>query len=278
MRILNWYVTKSFLVTFFMAILVLTFAMTGANLVKVLDYLSQGIPFYVFLKYMLYLLPRVLTFTVPWAVMVSIVLVFGRLSADSEITAMRACGVSIMQIVSPILLITFMLTALCVYLQVEIGPPLLGKSRSMLSMEAANRPLALFEPGSPISFKSGADKSQVIVCVDNKIGEDQLHGVVLYKTGADGKVLQEINAERGKITANEDIQELSIDLFNCVFSDHSSNESSEVKRAYSEYFNFKYNYGKHANAKRISILAKYMPLRELLAEIRRFKQFKQDII
>jgi lipopolysaccharide export LptBFGC system permease protein LptF len=146
----------------------------------------------------------------------------------------------------------------------------------MLSMEAANRPLALFEPGSPISFKSGADKSQVIVCVDNKIGEDQLHGVVLYKTGADGKVLQEINAERGKITANEDIQELSIDLFNCVFSDHSNNESSEVKRAYSEYFNFKYNYGKQANAKRISILAKYMPLRELLAEIRRFKALNKD--
>lgn len=274
MRILNWYVTKSFLITFFMAILVLTFAMTGANLVKVLDFISQGIPFYVFAKYMLYILPRVLTFTVPWAVMVAIVLVFGRLSADSEITAMRACGVSIMQIVSPILLITFMLTALCVYLQVEIGPPLLGKSREMLSLEAANRPLALFEPGSPFSIDDGS--SRVVICIDNKSGENKLYGVVFYKTAPDGRVIQEINAEYGNVSANEEEQILSIDLYNCVFGDFTSGDKSSVKRAYTEYLNFKFNYGKQANAKNISIRAKYMPLRELLAEISRFKMAKQD--
>ena len=113
MRCLNWYVTKSFLITFGMAILVLTFAMTGANLIKVLEFVSRGIPMSVFGKYMLFIMPRILTFTVPWAVMVSVVLLFGRLSADNEITAMRACGVSIIQIISPILLITFLMTLLC---------------------------------------------------------------------------------------------------------------------------------------------------------------------
>ena len=44
MFILNWYVTKNFLATFAMSILVLTFAMTGANLMRVIEYISQGIP------------------------------------------------------------------------------------------------------------------------------------------------------------------------------------------------------------------------------------------
>ena len=127
MKTLNWYVTRGFLGAFLMGIGILTFAMTGAHLIKVLDYISRGVSFWTFCKFTAYILPIVLTFTVPWAVMVAVMLVFGRLSADSEITAMRACGVSILQIVSPIMLLTVLLTALCLYLQVEVGPPLLGR-------------------------------------------------------------------------------------------------------------------------------------------------------
>ena len=104
MMILNRYVIKSFIVAFGMAILILTFAMTGANLIRVLDFISRGIPLSVFGTYILYMLPRILTFTIPWAVMVAVMLVFGRMSADSELTAMRACGISMLQVVSPLLL------------------------------------------------------------------------------------------------------------------------------------------------------------------------------
>ena len=120
MKTLNLYVLKSFLVTFGMAIGVLTFVMMGARLVKIFEYISQGIPVVNFLLFMLYIMPIVLTFTVPWAVLVAVMLVFGRLSADTEITAMRACGVSILQVVSPILIITFFMTLLCLYLQVDV--------------------------------------------------------------------------------------------------------------------------------------------------------------
>ena len=274
MRLLNWYVTRGFLLSFAMAIGVLTFAMTGANMVKVLDFVSQGIPVSVFGKFMLYILPIILTFTVPWAVMVAVMLVFGRLSADNEITAMRACGVSILQIVSPILLITFLLTGLCLYLQVEVGPPLLGKSRSMMSLAAAQQPLALFEPGRPLSYKEGSN--EVVICIDDKIGDNELVGVIFCKTGPKGKIMQKINAERGTIKVNEQAQELTITMFNCIMTDHSDGGDQGAERAYSETFEFTFNYGKEANADRISTKAKYMTQRDLMAEIRRFKALNQD--
>ena len=274
MRLLNWYVTRGFLAAFAMAIGVLTFAMTGANLVKVLDYVSQGIPLSVFGKFMLCILPIILTFTVPWAVMVAVMLVFGRMSADNEITAMRACGVSILQIVSPILIITFLLTLFCLYLQVEIGPPLLGKSRTMMSEAAARRPLALFEPGRPLSYREGTN--EIVICIDDKIGDHELQGVVFCKTAPDGEVLQKINAERGSISADEENQELHIRLFNCMLSDHSGKEAKNIERAYSETFDFTFNYGKEANADRISTKSKYMTLRALMGEIRRFKKLRMD--
>ncbi|MBE6355840.1 MAG: YjgP/YjgQ family permease [Lentisphaerae bacterium] len=274
MRCLNWYVTKSFLITFFMAILVLTFAMTGANLIKVLDYISRGIPFIIFCKYMLYIIPRILTFTVPWAVMVSAVLIFGRMSADNEITAMRACGVSIMQIISPILLITFLMTALCVYLQVEVGPPLLGKSRTMMKEEAAIRPMALFEPGNPFSYSEG--DSNIVISIDDRINDNELRGVIFCKTDKNGNILQEINAARGVVESDMEEMVLKFTLLDCIITDRTGGSDEGVSRAFTQNFSFQYNYGKEANGQQLSVKAKYMPLKELLGEIRRTKLKNED--
>ena len=277
MRILNRYVIRSFMFAFLMAILILTFAMTGANLVNVLDFVSRGIPLSVFGTYILYMLPRILTFTVPWAVMVAVMLVFGRMSADSEITAMRACGISILQIVSPLLLITMGLTALCIYLQVEVGPPLLGKSRTMMEQAGLERPLAMFEPGHPLSLKSG--DSSIVINIDNKSGENELQGVLLCKARLkDNFIEQTITAERGTITADNKTQMLTIVLKDCMTSNHSGNmtganrEADSVDRLFSDELVFKFNYGKEANAGRISVRAKYMRLSDLLGEIRLHKQ------
>lgn len=275
MRCLNWYVTKSFIITFAMAILVLTFAMTGANLLKVIEFISRGIPLSVFGKYMLYIIPRILTFTVPWAVMVSAVLIFGRMSADSEITAMRACGISIVQIISPILLITFLMTALCMYLHTEIGPPLLWKSRSMLSDEAARRPMSLFDPGRPFSFREGDDN--IVIGIDERVGENELRGVTFCRTDKKGNILQEIEAPRGKINSDNDTMVLYVTLFDCQMTNRNSGDDNRsVSRGYANEFTFQYNYGKQANAVRISEKAKYLRLSELLAEIRRTKLQGKD--
>ena len=174
MRCLNWYVTKSFLITFFMAILILTFAMTGANLIKILDLVSEGASAWAFCQFALYILPIMLTYTIPWAVMVGIMQVFGRLSADSEITAMRACGVSIMQIVAPVMLVTVLLTGVCLYLQVELGPPLQGQAKGLLKNAVLEQPQALFEPGRQINLQN------TLIYINDKEPSGRLRGIDLY--------------------------------------------------------------------------------------------------
>jgi len=274
MRCLNWYVTKSFLVTFGMAILILTFAMTGANLIKVLDFVSRGIPLAVFGKYMLYILPRIQTFTVPWAVMVSVVLIFCRMSADSEITAMRACGVSIFQVISPILMITFLMTLICLYLQVEIGPPLLWKSRSMMANEAAMRPMALFEPGNPFSYQEG--DNNIVISIDDRISDNELQGVLFCKTDQDGNVLQEVSAARGIIHTDTEEMILHFTLYDCMITNRDPGSLEGVSRIFSDEWKFQFNYGQEANAQKLSERAKYLPLRELLGDIRRTKLNGED--
>lgn len=277
MKILNWYVTRGFLLAFFMAIGILTFGMTGANLVKVLDYVSQGISFFTFFEFTLYILPIILTFTVPWAVMVAVMLVFGRLSADSEITAMRACGVSILQIVSPILIITFFLMLFCLYLQVEVGPPLLGKSRTLMQTAAINQPLAIFEPGKQIEFEN------TIIYIDDKEGEDGIKGVQIYTLSDPQTVAQDISAERGKLLVDKEKQLLIVRLFDCLVVDkkgaaeqQQDGDTGMPTRFFTQQLEFSFNYGKQANERRISTKAKYMKLTDLMGKIRLTKQLERD--
>ena len=262
--------TRGFLGAFFMAIAVLTFGMTGANLVKVLDYVSQGIPFVTFLKVTLYILPIILTFTVPWAVMVAVMLVFGRLSADNEITAMRACGVSILQIVSPILIITIILSALCLYLQVELGPPLLGKSRDMMKIAAINQPMSMFEPGKSVSYEN------TLIYVDDKDGAEGLRGVELYTLSGVNEVAQNISSDYGKVVVDKEKQIMTIRLFDCLVSDKSKGGNDTIDRFFAKELDFSFHYGKAENEKRISIKPKYMRLADLMGRIRLTKELNKD--
>lgn len=276
MKILNWYVTRGFLLAFCMAIAVLTFGMTGANLIKVFDLVSQGISFWTFLRFTGYIVPIVLTFTVPWAVMVAVMLVFGRMSADSEITAMRACGVSILQIVSPILIITFLLTLLCLYLQVEVGPPLLGESRRFMKTAAIDQPLALFEPGRQIQIEN------TIIYIDDKEGENGLKGVQIYTLAPDGKPAQDISAARGTLIVDKEKQVLTVRLFDCLLDNRDAKASGErlggdgQQRLFAEKFEFGFNYGKQANEMDVGVRPKYMKLTDLMGRIRLTKELNRD--
>jgi lipopolysaccharide export system permease protein len=267
MKTLNLYVTKGFLLTFGMSIGILTFGMMGARLVKIFDYISQGIPISNFFLFTMYILPIVLTFTVPWAILVAIMLVFGRLSADSEITAMRACGVSILQIVSPILIITFLMTLLCLFLQVEVGPPWLGKSRSLLAATVINQPMAIFEPGRPINYDNN------IIYIDDKVGKDELRDIQIFTMDDKDSVAQDITASKGKLMVDKEKQLLTIVLFDCIVIDKKSDP--EI-RGFNKRVEFTINYGKELNRLRLGKRSKYMTMKELFGRIKIEKKLNRE--
>src|SRR6266446_8411219 len=51
------------------------------------------------------ILPNVLTFTIPMAVLVGILTGFGRISSDSEAIAFRASGISMIRLLVPVMLL-----------------------------------------------------------------------------------------------------------------------------------------------------------------------------
>jgi len=259
MKTLNLYILKSFLITFGMAIGILTFGMVGARVAQVIDVIANGIPASVFFDFLICMLPVVLTYTVPWSVMAAVMLVFGRLSADSEITAMRACGISLLQIVSPVMLMTVLLSGFCLFLQIELGPALFGRSRSLIRDAAVNQPMAIFSPGKQIQYEN------TILLIEDKVGENQLRNVQMYTIdpGVPGGYAQDISAATGELRNNKENQTLTVLLYDCLTIDKRDNSRCVHKE-----LRFDFNYGKSFNAANLDKPAKYMTAKELFARIR----------
>ncbi len=272
MKTINLYILKAFLLTFGMAIGLLTFFMMGANVAKDLDkFVTQGLPLSSVFEFALYLIPIALTFTIPWGILVAVMLVFGRLSADSEITAMRACGISVLQIVSPVMIIAFLMMILCLYLQVQIGPPLLGEARKVAAKTAIDHPSAMFEPGVRVKFKDS------IIYIDDKEGDNIIKDIQIFTIGEQGedkgKVIRDITASHGKLLVDKKLKTLTIALFDCNIVDK---KSKPPVRAFNKKVEFVIDYGKEMNSLEIGKRDKYMTLKELFGCIRIEKKFKRD--
>ncbi|OGV54576.1 MAG: hypothetical protein A2X49_11210 [Lentisphaerae bacterium GWF2_52_8] len=261
MKTLNFYVTKSFLATFMMSIGVLTFGMLGARLIKVFEYMSKGVPFDVAMTFMLYVTPIALSYTIPWAALASIMLVFGRMSADNEITAMRACGISVLQIISPIIIFTFVLTLVCLFLNVELGPRYLGEADDLIKEVGVKQPMALLEPGRPIEFENNH------IYIQERIGENELRDIQVFRMDEEAKqVEQDITAAKGKIEVDNQGQVLNVILYNATVVVYDK-DSQNPRRTFSKQMTFVIDYGENFNKVKIGKRIKYLSFKEIFARI-----------
>ena len=147
MKNLERYVFGSFLSSFFLAFLMLSFVLTIVPLKQIMDFILQGMPMEVVGRYALVSLPETMQWTVPLALLVASILVFSRLSADSEIAAMRACGVNLLTVMRWPLAFALLCTLVCLFVNNEIVPRGHEMRRQLKSRLSADAGLGMFEPG-----------------------------------------------------------------------------------------------------------------------------------
>ncbi len=100
MRILTRYILGEVLSHTLVGIGLFTFVLFMPQLVQILELVVQdGASPMSVLKLVAFTLPNSLTVTIPMALLVGVLLGLSRLAADSEVTAMRACGFGVFQFV-----------------------------------------------------------------------------------------------------------------------------------------------------------------------------------
>ena len=102
------YLLKELAPAFFLGLVGFTFILLTGRILQLTElFVNKGVPLEYILRLLYLLLPSFLSLTIPMATLLSVMLAFNRLSSDNEVTALKASGLSLYQMMPPVLVFAF---------------------------------------------------------------------------------------------------------------------------------------------------------------------------
>ena len=224
MRILHRYIARDYLVMLGLSVAIFTFVLSIGSLVKVIDLMTRGVDAGVIIRYFLLNFPYILQYTVPMSSLTAVLLLFQRLSLDGEITAMKSGGLSLWQIVSPVVMFGIGLSLLGMVLSNELSPRSRYAQRFVQQDVKDLDPTALIEPGRHIY-----DFPDTVLFVGKRSG-DNLSDVEIKELTRDGELKREIRARSGRLLRNLGEYQFQIDLFDVRIEEVDRSDPRDLGR------------------------------------------------
>jgi LPS export ABC transporter permease LptG/LPS export ABC transporter permease LptF len=165
--------------------------------------LYAQLPFSLFGQIEIAIIPNVLVFTLPMAVLAGVMIGFARMGSDSEIVAMRAAGVGTWAMLWPVLLLGLIVTGASLYINLKEAPQSERGLKRALIMGALRK---LDSPVEPRTFTTEIPRSVIYVRDGNKV-EGVWGRVFIYKQQPDGAT-GILTARSGRIDTSADKSEL----------------------------------------------------------------------
>ncbi|HEX5702933.1 MAG TPA: LptF/LptG family permease [Pyrinomonadaceae bacterium] len=152
------------------------------------------------------LLPTVLVFTIPMAILSGTIIGLGRMGSDSELIAMRAAGVSRWQIVLPALVVGLIATVAALQLNLSEAP------HAQQDLRALGARAALYKLDSPVEPQTFTTDipGYVIYVREGDKSRGQWGGVFIQTKEADGST-RLITARSGRIDSSTEKSELVLE-------------------------------------------------------------------
>jgi lipopolysaccharide export system permease protein len=265
MRILNRYIVLDYLVIFLGALGLITFVMTAGALIKAVDLMARGISPMLIVKFFFQNIPYILSFSMPISTLFAALLLFGRLSMDSEISAMKSCGISLWRLTSPLILLSILFSFVCIYINCEVAPAAKYANRELLRTAGVEEPINLLEEGRFIRDFPG-----LMIYVGRKNGT-VVKDVVAYELDKKGGIKRSVRAKNGDITADNTNRLLTVKLYDVRIEVPDAKDPHDVsKTTYvnAQYYPIKLDFEKVLKGKPTVKKRGQMRMGELIDRIR----------
>jgi len=266
MKILRNYLLKEFIGNLVLGLGVLTFVMLLGNLIKIADLvIRKGVNIYVVGKLLLFMMPYLLTYTLPIAALAAVLLSLGRLSGDNEIIAIRASGINIFTLIFPVLVIGIILSLVLVVFNDRVIPYAHFATRKTLTDVGIKNPTAALEPGVFIN------SFQKYILFIYRIDENKLTNIRIYEPQGEGKAARTIVARRGEFIAVPETNSIKLKLIDGTSDEPDPEDpNSFYKLNFKTYF-MTLSLGQAQDAQELGKKPKDMTIAELNQEVTKLK-------
>lgn len=248
MKIFQRYLIKEHIGPFVGGLSVIMFILLMQFLIKYLNHIfGKGLSFFTIIEMIVLNLAWMLALAVPMATLIAVLMAFGRLSADNEITILKSSGVSIFKIMRPSLIFGLILTLFMLFFNDYILPDVNHRAASILRSIKRKKPtLSLqenifftdfanfsfvvkkIEPPTPEEWEH--KKKMLGPAYQQTIQVDRLKDVTIFDNSKHN-IRTTINATEGYMVYSTEKKALIFTLFNGEYHEVNFKKAQEYQRS-----------------------------------------------
>jgi lipopolysaccharide export system permease protein len=262
-RILDRYIYKEMGPPFLIGVGVFTFFLVIDRIFQLTDLvITKSVPFALVLPLLMYMLPAFLALTLPMALLMTVLLVCGRLAGDLEVAALKASGVSPLRLFRPFLAIGIIITLLISWLTLVVGPWSSGAFQRQL--------FRIFQSRATTGIKErtfSASFSQFVIYVDEvSASQVRLKGL-LVSDERNAEQSRIIVAREGRLLSDEKTRRITLRFLDGSISESDVSDHRRFRQTYFSLYDMTLPVDSPlAAVAREEKPEKQLPLHELIAE------------
>ena len=213
------YVIKEIVPPFFIGLLLATFVLLMNQILQLSEiFITRGVPLKAVLEILFYLIPSILAFTVPMAVLMGTLGGLSRLSSDSEIMAFKTLGISYKRLLRPVLVFSLFGWLLTSYFALYLAPRFNYRMKQTLSHTVLSRVQFRIHPGEFNESIPGT-----VIFIQGMSQEQDWENMFVYFSDPKEEP-RVIIAERGGLNFFPELRRAILELFNGTFHSYSPAE------------------------------------------------------
>ena len=163
-------------------------------------------------------------YSIPWGVLVAVLLVFGKLSSDNELVAFRANGIGMTRICSSVFIIAIIFLGLCLWINLYVAPIAQMKLRSAVFDLASSEPLALF--GSDEVIDQFPHRK---IYVGKKEGAN-LYDLHIFEMNSQDLPMRVIYARRGTLEVDKKNEQILLHVYDARYEERDPATPDDLKK------------------------------------------------
>ncbi|HZJ16688.1 MAG TPA: LptF/LptG family permease [Chthoniobacteraceae bacterium] len=226
MKLLDRYVARQLLITSVFGVAILSIVLVLGKIFKeLLDLLvNHNVPLDFILSFIAYILPFSLAFTIPWGFLTAVLLVFGKMSAENELVALRSSGVSIPRICVSVFVLALVFVGICLWINVDVAPRAQASMKDTLYRIATNNPLAMFSSDKVIEEFPGKK-----IYIERNDGPE-LHNILVYEMNDESYPMRVVYARRGVLRPDPEKNQLLLHLSDVRYEERDADDPTNAAK------------------------------------------------